>query len=82
MTGRLEQFLELLSIEITGAEDFAEQPRADSLTGVHRNNGGSTIGVPKKMMATLDPNTSNPAFFNLATNSLPVRLGSKVMRRS
>ena len=62
MTGRLEEFLELLSIEITGAQDFAEQPRADSFTGVHRNNGGSTVGVPKKMMATLDPNNLKPSF--------------------
>ena len=77
----LEEFLELLSTEITVAQDFGEQPRADSLAGVHRNNGGSTVGVPKKMMATLDPRTSNPAFVNTATNSLPVRLGSKVMQQ-
>ena len=62
MTGHLEEFLELLSIEITVAEDFAEQPRADSLTGVHRNNGGSTVGVPKIMMATLDPKNLEPSF--------------------
>ena len=49
----LEEFLELLSTEITVAQDFGEQPRADSLAGVRRNNGGSTVGVPKKMMATL-----------------------------
>jgi len=73
--------LELLSTEITVAQDFGEQPRADSLAGVRRNNGGSTVGVPKKMMATLDPRTSNPAFVNTATNSLPVRLGSKVMQQ-
>jgi len=55
MTGSLEKFLELLSIEIAVAQDFGKQPRADSLTGVHRNNGGSTVGMPKIMMATLDP---------------------------
>ena len=60
ITDRLEKFLELLSVEIAVAQDFGEQPRADRLARMHRNNGGSAVSVPKKMVASLDPKCQVP----------------------
>ena len=35
-------------------ENFVEQPRPDDFTGMNRNNGSSSVGMPEKMMAAFD----------------------------
>ena len=69
-----EKLLEIFAREFAIAKNLGKESGPDRLARVHRNDSGSPVLMPQKVVAT-----SNPAFFNAATRSLPRTLGSAVM---
>ncbi len=52
--------MEFLAAEFAVAKDLHHQPGADDLTRVHRHDGHPTVGMVKKVMASLYANDLEP----------------------
>jgi hypothetical protein len=52
----LQQPLELVACHLLILENFAQQTDPNRLARVHRNDGGPSVGMLKKVMTPLRPN--------------------------
>jgi hypothetical protein len=51
----LQQFLERIAIELRVTQDARQQPWADRLAGMDRNNRNATVRVTKEVVTAFDP---------------------------
>jgi len=58
--GLLKERLELLTGEITVAQNLRHEPRPQRLPRVHRHNRGASIAVPQEVVTAFDPDDREP----------------------
>ena len=61
--GLLEKRLELVARQLDVTEDSGKQARADGLTSVDGDRGGSAIVVAEEVMAPFDSGNAKPGTF-------------------
>ena len=68
---RLQEFFKIGALDFCVLEDLVEQPRPKRLPGVNRDDGGTSVGMAKKMMAALGAEVGEPGSLERPENLSP-----------